>query len=120
MEQPDFYRQNLYSAPLVQAGKDSFRFVEFPAGTSRNSIGWAVVPNGPFWCTKFLYERYNKPVFISENGMAVHDVVSLDGKVHDPNRIDYLYRHLMSLQRAVKEGIDVAGYFQWPLMDNFE
>lgn len=48
--------------------------------------------------------------------MAVHDVVSLDGKVHDPNRIDYLYRHLMSLQRAVKEGIDVAGYFQWPLM----
>ncbi|MDD3261482.1 MAG: GH1 family beta-glucosidase [Oscillospiraceae bacterium] len=116
----DFYGQNLYSATLVQAEKDSFRFAEFPAGTPRNSVGWAVVPSGPFWCAKFLYERYGKPIFISENGMAAHDTVSLDGRVHDPNRIDYLHRHLLSLQRAVKEGIDVTGYFQWSLMDNFE
>ena len=49
----------------------------------------------------------------------VNDVISLDGKVHDPNRIDFLARYLHELKRADSE-IDLRGYFQWSLMDNFE
>ena len=46
-------------------------------------------------------------------------MISLDGKVHDPNKIDFLARYLHELKKAV-EDIDLRGYFQWSLMDNFE
>lgn len=62
-------------------------------------------------CNQFLYERYQKPIYITENGISCHDVISLDGKVHDPNRIDFLARYLHELKRAASE-IDLRGYFQ--------
>ena len=52
--------------------------------------------------------------------MVNADWVALDGKVHDPQRIDFLQRYLRSLRRACDEGVDVGGYFQWSIMDNFE
>jgi len=48
------------------------------------------------------------------------DWVGLDGRVHDGARIDYLHRYLLALHRAMAEGVDMRGYFQWTLMDNFE
>ena len=59
-------------------------------------------------------------MYVTENGIACHDWVSLDGKCHDPNRIDYLNRHLLQMEKAMDEGVDIRGYFQWSLMDNFE
>ena len=67
-----------------------------------------------------MYERYKIPLLITENGHQNLDSVSLDGKVHDPQRIDYLHRHLLQLERAVNEGVPVHGYFAWTLLDNFE
>ena len=52
--------------------------------------------------------------------MSCHDAVSLDGQVHDPNRIDYLSRYLAAYRRAAHDGVNAAGYFAWSLMDNFE
>lgn len=52
--------------------------------------------------------------------MASHDWVQLDGKVHDPQRIDYMKRYLRELYRATQDGIDVMGYMYWSVMDNFE
>ena len=52
--------------------------------------------------------------------MACHDAVFLDGKVHDPNRIDFLDRYISALQRAADEGADIRGYFLWSFLDNFE
>lgn len=51
--------------------------------------------------------------------VSCHDVISLDGKVHDPNRIDFLARYLRELKNAAEE-VDIKGYFQWSFMDNFE
>ncbi len=91
-----------------------------PAGTAHTDVGWNVTPTALYWGARFFYERYGLPIYITENGMACHDTVSLDGKVHDPNRIDYLHRYLLGLRDAADCGVDVRGYFQWSLMDNFE
>jgi len=91
-----------------------------PEGFPRTAIGWPVNPPCIYWSARFLWERYQLPLYITENGMSAHDWISLDGKCHDPNRIDYLNRHLLQLEKAIDEGADVRGYFQWSLMDNFE
>ena len=57
---------------------------------------------------------------ITENGTSMADWVSMDGRVHDPNRIDFLRRYLLELRRAATDGVDIRGYFHWSLMDNFE
>lgn len=73
-----------------------------------------------YWSPKFLYERYKTPLLITENGMAGMDWVSLDGKVHDMQRVDFLHRYLLELKKVVDEGVPVIGYQCWSLMDNLE
>ena len=63
---------------------------------------------------------YGLPIYITENGAAYDDPVGADGAIHDERRIAYLDAHLWSLSAAVAEGVDVRGYFQWSLLDNFE
>ena len=116
----DIYGQNIYNGRCVRMGEDGkpqevCRYEGFP----KTAIQWPVTPECLQWGPKFLYERYHKPIYITENGLSCHDVISLDGKVHDPNRIDFLARYLHELKRAASE-IDLRGYFQWSLMDNFE
>ena len=89
-------------------------------GFPRTAIGWHVTPEALYWGPKMLYERYGLPIIITENGMSCHDAVSLDGKVHDPNRIDFEQRYLRQLRRAIEDGVDVRGYFYWSFLDNFE
>ena len=57
---------------------------------------------------------------ITENGMTCYDWISTDGKVHDPNRIDFIKRYLRSLYEVIDAGVPVLGYFYWSIMDNFE
>jgi len=82
--------------------------------------GWPVMEKSMYWGPKFLYERYKKPIIITENGMANTDWVSLDGKIHDPQRIDFVQRYLLEFRRAADDGVKAAGYFLWSVMDNFE
>lgn len=117
----DFYGQNIYNGVMVRCGKDGKpEIVQRYDGFPRTAIGWPVTPECLYWGPKFLYERYGKPIYVTENGLSCHDVISLDGQVHDPNRIDFLHRYLKQLQRASEDGVDIFGYFQWSLMDNFE
>ena len=116
----DVYGQNIYNGYCVRMGEDGrtetvSRYEGFP----KTAIDWPVTPECLYWGPKFLYERYQKPIYITENGLSCHDVISLDRKVHDPNRIDFLARYLHELKKAAGE-IDLRGYFQWSLMDNFE
>ena len=80
----DFYGQNIYNAVTVRAGEDgkavrAARYDGFP----QTAIGWPVTPEVLYWAPKFMQERYKKPFMITENGMASHDWVGVDGKVHD-------------------------------------
>ena len=89
-------------------------------GYQETGVHWPIMEECLYWGARFAYERYKLPIFITENGMACHDAISLDGKVHDPNRVDFLDRYLSALQQAVDDGVDVRGYFLWSVMDNFE
>ncbi|MDE6588950.1 MAG: family 1 glycosylhydrolase, partial [Oscillospiraceae bacterium] len=116
----DAYAQNIYNGWCVRMGAGGeTEAVGRYAGFPRTANGWPITPEALYWGPKFLYERYKKPFYITENGLSCHDIVSLDGQVHDPNRIDFLTRYLQQLKRAAGE-IDLRGYFQWSLMDNFE
>jgi len=117
----DFYGINIYTSPLVGAGADG-EPEEIPrsAGWPVTHFQWEVTPENLYWGPKLLQERYRLPIVVTENGMSHNDWVGLDGKVHDSQRIDFLRRYLLQLGRAIAEGVDVRGYFQWSIMDNFE
>ena len=117
----DFFGQNIYNAVTVRAGEDgkavrAARYDGFP----QTAIGWPVTPEVLYWAPKFMQERYKKPFMITENGMASHDWVGVDGKVHDQARVDFMARYLGAYKRAAEDGVDLAGYFAWSVMDNFE
>ncbi len=117
----DYCAFNVYEGQRVQAdGAKGFTLLDWPVGHPHTACDWPVTPDALYWGPRFLWERYQKPVFITENGMSAHDAVSLDGKVHDPNRQDFMHRYLLALQRAANDGVDVYGYLAWSLLDNFE
>ncbi len=117
----DFMGQNIYNGYYIQAGKDGKpEYVDRGPGFPKTSTNWPVTPECLYWGVKFIYERYHMPIYITENGMACHDQISADGRVHDSNRIDFLDKYLSCIQKAVDEGVDVQGYFLWTFLDNFE
>jgi len=117
----DFYGQNVYEGYPVRVNESGeIEVVQKYEGFPRTAPNWGITPQALKYAAKFLYERYKLPIYITENGLSCHDVISLDGKVHDPNRTDYVNRYLLALREAAAEGADVAGYFAWSLMDNFE
>ena len=79
-----------------------------------------MTPEALYWGPRFFHERYKLPILITENGMSSADWVSLDGRVHDPQRIDFTQRYLRSLHQAIADGVPVIGYMHWSLLDNFE
>ena len=117
----DFYGQNIYNGHEYTVDENGNAVeVQRPVGHGRTAIGWPITPSCLRWGPRFLYERYQLPIVITENGMSAHDVVSPDGKVHDPNRIAFLEAYLAELEKATEDGVDIDGYFLWSLMDNFE
>lgn len=117
----DFYGNNIYNGQEICADENGNpQNVTRKVGHGKTAIQWPITPEALRWGPRFYYERYKLPFYITENGMSAHDVVSIDGKVHDPNRIDFLNRYLIELEKATDDGVDVCGYFQWSFMDNFE
>ncbi|MDR2551938.1 MAG: beta-glucosidase [Treponema sp.] len=121
----DFLGQNIYNGAPVKAVDNGaagrgYEYVRRKTGYPFTAAKWPVTPEALYWGPVFLAERYKTPLYITENGLSCADVVSLDGQVHDPARIDFLHRYLRELKRAAASGADIRGYFQWSLTDNFE
>jgi beta-glucosidase len=119
----DFIGCNCYSGDYVRAGKNGApEKLPAPIGAPAGTLTWLrVVPEALYWIARFTSQRYGKlPFVITENGFCNLDSVALDGKVHDPQRIDYVRRYLKGLKRAAAEGIPLGGYFYWSIFDNFE
>lgn len=100
-----------------RGGNAAFNSVKNPHLPS-TEWGWQIDPLGLRITLNTLYDRYQKPLFIVENGLGANDVVEKDGSIHDPYRIDYMREHIKTLLEAVNEdGIPVLGYTSWGCID---
>lgn len=79
--------------------------------------GWQIDPIGLRTTLNKVYDRYQKPVFISENGLGTKDILTKDFKIHDDYRIQYLQEHFTQIDEAIKDGVDVLGYMMWGIVD---
>ena len=96
--------------------------VEFlPQPGPYTTMGWNIEPAGLTELLVSLHERYPYlPLMVTENGASFDDVVTADGRVHDPRRSAYLHDHIEAVGAALDAGADVRGYLVWSLLDNFE
>jgi beta-glucosidase len=107
------------TAPTPWVGAEDVVFL--PDQGPLTDMGWNIDPEG---MTRILVDCHQKwpdlPLMITENGSAWPDTVEADGSIHDTERVDYLSRHVEALAEARRQGVPVAGYFAWSVMDNFE
>lgn len=120
----DFLGVNLYTRTVVADDPDSVvvetREVK-PTGRPYTEMGWEVYPEGLYEILTRVHRDYAPPcIYVTENGAAFADRVSADGRVHDAQRVDFLREYIAQAHRALEEGVPLAGYFVWTLLDNFE
>jgi beta-glucosidase len=131
----DFLGLNYYSPIFLRAGDpDDLRLNEVPARCEvpgvveyrpgeleRTPMGWLVDPTGLHQLLVDVSRQApGLPLYVTENGCAAEDYVNPDGEVNDLERVKYLHTHLEAAARAIKDGANLAGYFVWSLLDNFE
>jgi beta-glucosidase len=132
----DFLGVNYYAPVFLRAGDptdlrsgerrvgggDLPGVVEYaPAGLERTPMGWLVDPEGLYeLLVRLSKDAPGLPLYITENGCAAEDYVNPDGDVNDVERIRYLHLHLEAAARAIRDGANLAGYYLWSLLDNFE
>lgn len=80
--------------------------------------GWPIDPMGLRITLNQVYDRYQKPLFVVENGLGAQDVPDENGRVEDDYRIDYLREHIRAMKAAVEEdGVELMGYTSWGCLD---
>ena len=131
----DFLGVNYYSPIFLRAGDPAdLRRNEEPARSGvpgvveyrpeeleRTTMGWLVDADGLYDLLQEVSKQApGLPLYITENGRAAEDYVNPQGEVDDIERVRYLHTHLEAAARAIKDGVNLAGYFVWSLLDNFE
>ncbi len=110
----DFIGVNYYNRVFVSSSINPFKFffnIYYSLKDDRKTMmGWSVYPEGIYTAIK-IANSYKRPIYITENGIATKD---------DDWRIEFIIQHLQYIHKAIREGIDVRGYFYWSFMDNFE
>jgi beta-glucosidase len=120
----DFLGINYYTRDLVRqavgANLWGFQLVK-PESAEYTAMGWEVFPRGLFDILKTVHENYYAgKIYITENGAAFDDQLTPARQIQDSNRIQYLHQHFIEAWRALQQGVPLAGYFVWSLLDNFE
>lgn len=78
---------------------------------------WPIDPIGLRYTLLKVYDRYNVPIMITENGIGCVDVLNDDNTIRDNYRIDYLREHIKQMNLAIKDGVDLIGYMMWGPID---
>lgn len=124
----DFIAFSYYSSRCTTADPEIFAKHAKPGNAVFRSVinpylkntewGWQIDPLGLRITANTLFDRYNKPLFVVENGLGAVDSLTADGKIHDTYRIEYLRQHLLALRDAITEdGIPVIGFTAWGCID---
>ncbi len=137
---PDFIAFNYYQSDVAKACPDEseeaqpgfnqegkkggFVYPRFPglyAGDSnpyleRNDWDWEIDPVGLRIACRKLFDRYQLPLMITENGLGARDTLA-NGEINDAYRIDYLQKHVEQMQLAISDGVPLLGYYPWSFID---
>jgi len=117
----DFLAFSYYKTTTHEAGQAFFGDTGGDIGTPNPYLqttdwGWQIDPMGFRYTLNELWDRYQVPLFPVENGLGAVDTV-VEGKIHDPYRVDYLRSHLSAMKQAVRDGVRVMGYTWWGPID---
>lgn len=85
--------------------------------TKASEWGWTIDPKGLRITANQLWDRYQKPLFIVENGLGAVDTPEEDGSINDDYRIDYLKAHFEEMKEALEDGVEIIGYTSWGPID---
>ena len=80
-------------------------------------MGMQIDPLGLRITANQLYDRYQKPLFIVENGLGAKDIIEEDGSINDEYRIEYLSEHVKAMKEAIADGVNLIGYTSWGCID---
>ncbi|MCI8559146.1 MAG: 6-phospho-beta-glucosidase [Lachnospiraceae bacterium] len=121
----DYISFSYYSSRLTSADKELMK--KATAGNAFATLknpylresewGWTIDPVGLRITMNELYDRYQKPLFIVENGLGAFDQMKEDGQVEDDYRIDYLQQHIDQMKEAIEDGVELLGYLAWGCID---
>ncbi|MDQ0360072.1 glycoside hydrolase family 1 protein [Breznakia pachnodae] len=113
----DFMSFSYYYTQICD--KDSYDKDEGPRRNKEldaNPWGWSIDPNGLRILLNEFYDRYQCPIYITENGVGYFDKLE-DGAVHDDYRVAYYRDHIKAMKEAIKDGVDLRGYYAWGPID---
>ena len=108
-----YYYSSVCSAQSFADGNKDFSNPNLPA----NPWGWSIDPLGLRYALNVFYDRYQCPIYITENGIGAFDKLEEDGTVHDPYRVEYFRAHVQQMLEAIKDGVDLRGYYAWAPLD---
>jgi beta-glucosidase len=122
----NYYFKNTVRGAPVEVGQNA-PFADLgarpviPHAAEKTAMGWPVEPEGLAEMLVRIKDEYaDVPMYVTENGRAVHDYIDPEGRVVDEERISYLDGHFRAAHEAINEGVDLRGYMVWSLLDNFE
>ena len=108
----DFIAVSYYKTEIVSVDKS----VNKNPYLEQTKWDWTIDAKGFGIMLNNMYERYEIPILVVENGLGTSDEL-IDGQVHDDYRINYLREHIIEMKKAINEGVDVMGYLTWAAMD---
>lgn len=79
--------------------------------------GWGMDPDGLRYYLNEIYNRYQVPIMVVENGLGASDILEKDGSIHDPYRIEYVRSHIKAMDEALGDGVDLIAYTPWGCID---
>lgn len=118
----DFYTFSYYMTNCITRQKDVAQVSGNIMGGAKNPYlnatewNWQIDPIGLRYTLNHIYDRYNAPIMITENGLGAKDTL-IDGKIHDNYRINYYQEHIKQMKLAIDDGVNLIGYTPWTAID---
>ncbi len=119
----DFYTFSYYMTNTISADPKSNKGEGNLIAGGKNPYlessdwGWQIDPKGLYYTLNEIYDRYQMPLMVVENGLGAYDELQADGSIQDDYRIDYLRKHILAMKAAVENGVDLMGYTPWGCID---